>query len=90
VLVSKLLESSRSSYTKDFKAAMPHHLFPIYNQSLVANPEIGYPRQSEIIPTWADGLISVPIPIVVMAPFQIHRRSIEDWLTTVLGLLKRK
>lgn len=46
--------------------------------------------RKEIIPIWLAAFIAFFAPFVVFIVFQIRRRSIDDFLTTTLGLLKSK
>jgi len=63
--------------------------FPIFNlDGSLTNPEFAYPYRKQIIPIFAAALIAFFVPFVFITLFQIKRKSIDDWLTTTLGLLK--
>jgi membrane-associated phospholipid phosphatase len=63
--------------------------FSIYNvDGSLTNPEFAYPYRKQIIPIFAAALIAFFVPFVFITLFQIKRKSIDDWLTTTLGLLK--
>ncbi|KAF5311860.1 hypothetical protein D9619_003775 [Psilocybe cf. subviscida] len=63
--------------------------FPIYFQNgNVAHPQFAYPFHENIIKIWVDVFIAFFTPLVFITLFQIRRRSLEDWLTTNLGVIK--
>jgi len=67
----------------------PSRSFPLYNlDGSIMDPSIAWPVRRNIIPIWAAALISVLVPIIFFTLFQVKRKSAEDWLNTVLGLLK--
>ncbi|KAF9533423.1 phosphatidic acid phosphatase type 2/haloperoxidase [Crepidotus variabilis] len=67
----------------------PSRSFPIYNtDGGIAYPDFAYPLRKEIVPIWLAAFIAFIAPFVVFTLFQIRRRSIDDWATTTLGLLK--
>ena len=47
-----------------------------------------YPLRKDIAPLWLAIFIAFMTPFVFFVLFQIHQRSIEDFLTTTLSLLK--
>jgi membrane-associated phospholipid phosphatase len=72
-----------------FAGPAPTRSFPVYNiDGSVADPEIAWPLRKNIIPIWAAALISFFVPFVFFTLFQMKRRSMDDWFTTTLGLLK--
>ncbi|KAF9484873.1 prenyl diphosphate phosphatase [Pholiota conissans] len=72
-----------------FADPAPTRSFPVYFQNgQVVYPQFAYPLRKEIIPIWAAALIAFFVPFFFFTLFQIRRRSIDDWLTTNLGLLK--
>ncbi|KAG6879958.1 hypothetical protein C0992_008892 [Termitomyces sp. T32_za158] len=67
----------------------PNRLFPVYFQNgEVVYPQFAYPLRTEIIPIWAAALIAFFVPFFFFCLFQARRRSIDDLLTTTMGLLK--
>lgn len=67
----------------------PTRSFPIYFQDgQVVYPQFAYPLRKEIIPIWLAALIVFIVPFFFFTLFQIRRRSLDDWLTTNLGLLR--
>ncbi|KAF8188352.1 acid phosphatase/Vanadium-dependent haloperoxidase [Pholiota molesta] len=46
-----------------------------------------YPLRKEILPIWLAALIAFIVPFFFFTLFQIRRRSLDDWLTTNLGLV---
>ncbi|KJA20266.1 hypothetical protein HYPSUDRAFT_142504 [Hypholoma sublateritium FD-334 SS-4] len=72
-----------------FADPAPTRSFPLYfRDGNVVYPEFAYPLRKEIIPIWAAALIAFIVPFFFFTLFQIRRRSIDDWFTTSLGLLK--
>ncbi|KDR81788.1 hypothetical protein GALMADRAFT_114486 [Galerina marginata CBS 339.88] len=72
-----------------FADPAPNRSFPIYFQDgQVVYPEFAYPLRKEIVPIWAAALIAFIVPFFFFTLFQVRRRSLDDWLTTNLGLLK--
>jgi diacylglycerol diphosphate phosphatase / phosphatidate phosphatase len=70
-------------------APAPSRSFPItFQDGQIVYPEFAYPLRKEIVPIWAAALIAFFAPFFFISLFQIRRRSIEDLLTTTLGLLK--
>jgi membrane-associated phospholipid phosphatase len=64
-------------------------VFPIFNlDGSLAYPELAYPRKAQIIPIWASALMSIFIPTLFFALFQIRRKSMDDFLTSFMGILK--
>ncbi|KAL0947216.1 hypothetical protein HGRIS_013334 [Hohenbuehelia grisea] len=67
----------------------PTRSFPIYFQDgEVVHPELAYPLRKNIIPIFAAALIAFFVPFFFFCLFQARRRSMNDFLTTNLGLLK--
>ncbi|EJD02077.1 acid phosphatase/Vanadium-dependent haloperoxidase [Fomitiporia mediterranea MF3/22] len=67
----------------------PNRSFPVYNlDGGLAYPEFAYPLRKEVVPIWLAAFIAFMAPFVFFVLFQIRRRSIEDLLTTTMGLLK--
>ncbi|KAJ3542805.1 hypothetical protein NMY22_g3374 [Coprinellus aureogranulatus] len=72
-----------------FADPAPKRSFPIYNtDGSVAWTQYAYPLRKEILPIWACALIAFFVPFVFITLFQIRRRSVDDWLTSTMGLLK--
>ncbi|KAF8968400.1 acid phosphatase/Vanadium-dependent haloperoxidase [Flammula alnicola] len=72
-----------------FADPAPSRSFPLYFQDgQVVYPQFAYPLRKEIIPIWAAALIAFIVPFFFFTLFQVRRRSVDDWLTTNLGLLK--
>ncbi|KAI0050024.1 acid phosphatase/Vanadium-dependent haloperoxidase [Auriscalpium vulgare] len=67
----------------------PSRSFPIYFQDgQVVYPQFAYPLRKEVVPIWAAALIAFFVPFFFFVLFQIRRRSMNDFLTTNMGLLK--
>lgn len=67
----------------------PSRSFPLYfRDGEVVYPEFAYPLRKEIIPIFAAALIAFFAPFFVVCIVQIRRRSIDDLLTTSMGILK--
>ncbi|KAJ3990053.1 acid phosphatase/Vanadium-dependent haloperoxidase [Lentinula detonsa] len=67
----------------------PSRSFPVYFQDgEVVYPQFAYPLRKEIIPIYAAALIAFLVPFFFFTVFQVRRRSLNDWLTTTMGLLK--
>ncbi|KIK63855.1 hypothetical protein GYMLUDRAFT_162573 [Collybiopsis luxurians FD-317 M1] len=67
----------------------PSRSFPLYFQNgEVVYPQFAYPLRKEIVPIWAAALIAFFAPFFFFTLFQIRRRSLDDWLSTTMGLLK--
>ncbi|KIY69591.1 acid phosphatase/Vanadium-dependent haloperoxidase [Cylindrobasidium torrendii FP15055 ss-10] len=67
----------------------PSRSFPLYfRDGEVVYPEFAYPLRKEIIPIYAAALIAFFAPFLVVCIVQIRRRSIDDLLTTTMGILK--
>ncbi|PPR04965.1 hypothetical protein CVT24_010423 [Panaeolus cyanescens] len=72
-----------------FAPPAPSRSFPVYFQDgQVVYPQFAYPLRRQIIPIVASALISFFVPFIFITLFQIRRRSIDDWLTSTLGILK--
>jgi membrane-associated phospholipid phosphatase len=72
-----------------FADPAPSRSFPVYFQDgEVVYPQFAYPLRKEIVPIWAAALIAFFAPFFFFTLFQARRRSLDDWLTTTLGLLK--
>ncbi|KAF5330479.1 hypothetical protein D9619_005984 [Psilocybe cf. subviscida] len=72
-----------------FAPPAPNRSFPIYQPNgAVTYPQFAYPLRKEIIPIWLAALLAWIIPFIFFTLFQIRRRSLDDWLTTNMGLLK--
>ncbi|KAF9009373.1 acid phosphatase/Vanadium-dependent haloperoxidase [Cyathus striatus] len=72
-----------------FADPAPSRSFPVYFQDgEVVYPQFAYPLRREIVPIWAAALIAFIVPFFFFTLFQARRRSLDDWLTTTLGLLK--
>ncbi|PPQ68501.1 hypothetical protein CVT26_003440 [Gymnopilus dilepis] len=72
-----------------FADPAPTRNFPIYFQDgEVVYPQFAYPLRKEIVPIWAAALIAFFVPFFFISLFQVRRRSLDDWLTTIMGLLK--
>ena len=70
-------------------APAPNRSFPIFHpDGSIVYPEYAYPVRKEIIPIWLAAFIAFFAPFVFFALFQIRRRSLDDFLTTTMGLLK--
>ncbi|RDB23993.1 putative lipid phosphate phosphatase 3, chloroplastic [Hypsizygus marmoreus] len=67
----------------------PSRSFPVYFQNgEVVYPQFAYPLRNEILPIWAAALIAFFVPFFFFCLFQARRRSVNDLLTTTMGLLK--
>ncbi|KAL0071623.1 hypothetical protein AAF712_001480 [Marasmius tenuissimus] len=67
----------------------PSRSFPVYFQDgQIVYPQFAYPLRKEIVPIFAAALIAFFVPFFFFCLFQVRRRSINDLLTTTLGLLK--
>ncbi|TRM61831.1 phosphatidic acid phosphatase type 2/haloperoxidase [Schizophyllum amplum] len=67
----------------------PSRSFPVYfSDGEVVYPEFAYPLRHEIVPIFAAALIAFFAPFFFFALFQWRRRSVDDLLTTTMGLLK--
>ncbi|KAL5511450.1 hypothetical protein ACEPAH_4666 [Sanghuangporus vaninii] len=67
----------------------PTRSFPVYNlDGGIVYPQFAYPLRKEIVPIWLAAFIAFMAPFVFIVIFQFRRRSIEDLLTTTMGLLK--
>jgi len=67
----------------------PNRSFPVFHpDGSVVYPEYAYPVRKEIVPIWLAALIAFSVPFVFFVLFQIRRRSLDDFLTTTMGLLK--
>jgi diacylglycerol diphosphate phosphatase/phosphatidate phosphatase len=67
----------------------PNRSFPVFSRSGdIVYPEYAYPLRKEVVPIWLAAFIAFMLPFVFFVLFQIRRRSINDLLTTTLGLLK--
>lgn len=67
----------------------PNRVFPIFNlDGSLVYPELAYPRKKQIIPVWASAIMAIFIPTLFFALFQIRRRSLDDFLTSFMGILK--
>ncbi|KAF6754613.1 lipid phosphate phosphatase 1 [Ephemerocybe angulata] len=67
----------------------PTRYFPILNlDGSVVHPEYALPRKKQIIPVWASALIAIFVPVLAFSLAQIRRKSIDDFLTTTMGVLK--
>lgn len=65
------------------------HVFPIFNtDGSLVYPEYAYPRRKQIVPTWASALLATLVPILFIGIAQVRRKSIDDFLTTTMGVLK--
>jgi len=72
-----------------FASPAPNRSFPVYFQDgEVVYPQFAYPLRKEIIPIWAAALIAFIVPFFFITLFQVRRRSLDDWLTTIFGLLR--
>jgi hypothetical protein len=68
---------------------VPRQLFPIYNlDGSLVYPHLAYPRRTQIIPIWASAMIAILAPFLFISLFQWRRRSIDDALTTFMGVFK--
>jgi len=67
----------------------PNRSFPVFHpDGSIVYPEYAYPVRKEIIPIWLAAFIAFFTPFVFFVIFQIRRRSLDDLLTTTMGLLK--
>ncbi|KII88787.1 hypothetical protein PLICRDRAFT_54613 [Plicaturopsis crispa FD-325 SS-3] len=67
----------------------PSRSFPLYFENgQVVYPQFAYPFRKEVVPIWLAALIAFLAPFVFFVLFQIRRRSMDDLLTTTMGLLK--
>ncbi|KAK7043717.1 hypothetical protein VNI00_008329 [Paramarasmius palmivorus] len=67
----------------------PSRSFPVYFQNgEVVYPQFAYPLRKEIVPIFAAALIAFFAPFFFFCLFQVRRRSMNDLLTTTMGLLK--
>lgn len=72
-----------------FANPAPNRNFPLFNvNGEVIYPQFAYPLRRQIIPIWAAALIAFFVPFIFFTLFQIRRRSADDWLTTIMGLLR--
>ncbi|KAG6038700.1 hypothetical protein E4U39_000151, partial [Claviceps sp. Clav50 group G5] len=72
-----------------FAGPAPTRTFAIFNtDGSIADYSIAYPLRSNRMPLWAAVLISFLVPLLFFTLFQFRRRSVDDWLTTTLGLLR--
>ena len=83
------IKTASDAYQPFCVAPAPSRSFPVYNlDGGVAYPQFAYPLRKEIVPIWLAAFIAFMAPFVFFVIFQIRRRSIEDLLTTTMGLLK--
>ncbi|KAF9647280.1 acid phosphatase/Vanadium-dependent haloperoxidase [Thelephora ganbajun] len=67
----------------------PNRSFPVFHpDGSIVYPEYAYPIRKEVVPIWLSAFISFFAPFVFFVLFQIRRRSLDDLLTTTMGLLK--
>jgi membrane-associated phospholipid phosphatase len=67
----------------------PNRSFPVYNlDGSVVYPQFAYPLRKEVVPIWLAALLAFFVPWFFFTLFQIRRRSLNDYLTTNMGLLK--
>ncbi|KAH6897983.1 prenyl diphosphate phosphatase [Coprinopsis sp. MPI-PUGE-AT-0042] len=72
-----------------FAGPAPSRSFSIYNlDGGLFDRDISWPYRKNIIPLYAAVLLSVFVPILFFALFQIRRKSIDDFMTTTLGLMR--
>lgn len=70
-------------------APAPNRSFPVFHpDGSIVYPEYAYPVRKQIIPIWLAAFITFFAPFVFFVLFQIRRRSLDDLLTTTMGLLK--
>jgi len=61
--------------------------FPVYfRNGEVVNPELIYPLQKNIIPSWLSALLAFIIPFIFIMLMQIRVRSFNDVNTATMGL----
>ncbi|KAL1680871.1 phosphatidic acid phosphatase type 2/haloperoxidase [Schizophyllum commune] len=67
----------------------PSRSFPVYfRDGEIVYPQFAYPLRKEIVPIYAAALIAFFAPFFFFCLFQWRRRSLDDLLTTTMGLLK--
>ncbi|KAJ7285582.1 phosphatidic acid phosphatase type 2/haloperoxidase [Mycena rebaudengoi] len=67
----------------------PSRSFPVYFQGgEIVYPQFAYPMRKEVVPIFAAALIAFFVPFLFVCLFQARRRSLDDLLTTTLGVLK--
>lgn len=67
----------------------PSRSFGIYNlDGNLFDRDISWPYRDNIIPLYAAVILSVFVPILFFALFQIRRRSVDDFMTTTLGVMR--
>lgn len=72
-----------------FIAPAPSRSFPLtFQDGEIIYPQFAYPLRKEVIPIWAAAAIAFAAPFFFFCIFQIRRKSIDDLLTTTMGLLK--
>ena len=70
-------------------APAPNRSFPVFHpDGSIVYPEYAYPVRKEIVPIWLAAFIAFIAPFVFFVLFQIRRRSLDDFFTTTMGLLK--
>lgn len=70
-------------------APAPNRSIPVFHaDGNIVYPEYAYPVRKEIVPIWLAALIAFIAPFVFFVLFQIRRRSLDDLLTTAMGLLR--
>jgi len=70
-------------------APAPNRSFPVFHaDGNIVYPEYAYPVRKEVIPIWLAAFIAFIAPFVFFVLFQIRRRSLDDFFTTTMGLLK--
>lgn len=75
--------------TESALAPAPNRSFPVFHpDGSLVYPEYAYPVRKEIVPIWLAAFIAFFAPLVFFVLFQIRRKSLDDLLTTIMGLLK--
>ena len=65
-----------------------NRVFPVYfRDGEIVNPELSYPLQKNIVPTWLSALLGFLIPGIFILLMQIRVRSFNDANTALMGLI---
>ena len=65
-----------------------NHVFPVYfRNGDIVYPELSYPFQKNIIPSWLAGVLAFIVPFIFIILMQIRLRSFNDVNTATMGLL---
>ncbi|KAG8978335.1 hypothetical protein FRB90_008438, partial [Tulasnella sp. 427] len=72
-----------------FAKPAPTRNFPItFSDGEIVYPQYAYPLRRNIIPIWLAAVLAFIIPFFFFCLFQIRRRSLNDLMTTTMGLIQ--